>query len=371
MTTVEKSRTFASLFEKKPDANTSAISEVKYSRPWENSSLKKTNLISQSQGENSSLKKTNLISQGENSSPDRMILISQEDNQTDLFPEEPKRVNFNVPVKNINVPEPNSLEAFIRHLKNELNKRSNLDDPEFNRFKEKFKIATTTKNDDLNWNTMMDKLSAVARDIDTKYKNRDYLGIKQRLIDVFMEIAISWIIIGPTVNSGPGISNLNFTMSRIDQFNKKPTIIQMVNSFLNVLPKKMDCINDIKTYVDNLDVLHEKLINEKIELESKSEILKKNVKTLEKDISKIEYSSNKKRELVKMKDDLNKNSQSLNEIQEQIENKNSNIQRAISAKKDANERIGNFASEGFGHINFSYFLHDDWFPKLDYHILRK
>ncbi|MEM3063048.1 MAG: hypothetical protein QW303_05855 [Nitrososphaerota archaeon] len=204
------------------------------------------------------------------------------------------------------------------------------------------------------WNVLMDFMLEKMKEIDDKYKSYNYFGLKERLLNEIVNISLSYIVIGPDANQGNGIDNLNgLTLNFI---NVKPTIRDKIRHFLHILPAKMQIISENTREIMELDAEHAKLLNEKNNIISQNEILKRTIKSMEHDRKKCV-------------DDLDKIRNHISETNSKIQKIEEMITNIISKKNAANHYIHDIVIKIFSITNFSYFMHDDWFPQMDHNLL--
>jgi len=259
----------------------------------------------------------------------------------------------------------NSLAHIIHNLKEKINIKAterisadfcNEDNQRMHKFQKKFMEL----RDD--WNILVDLILVEVGKLDTMCITDDFFGFKEILSHYFLNIALSYIIIGPETSCGPGIDNLQ-TNKIIN--NNKPTIRQKIKAFLVKLEPVMNNIS--KEYEKNkiLDKQHSQHLHTMENTNALIQTLKSTIKIQEKEI----LTQKDKDTMKAMQENLKKNKQSLVKAFDQQKITEKEIETAITNKKYNKEKINKEFYSLSLYLHFSYFLHDDWCCSLDHGLL--
>lgn len=285
----------------------------------------------------------------------------------------------------------NSLVYYITNLKNEITIRGQEEihfdiGPDvnlLNKFQKKFTEVRKS------WNNLMDLLIKIFDDIDKKYKQHNYFGLRERLVHEILNISLSYIIIGGSCISGSGIDNFNgtnlnllFKTTRfatndkgpLEEFvsmdvmlDDKPTISTKIIRFLKVFPESMENISKYSMEISRMNNQHTDYLREQANNESQIENTRKTIKLQEKEIEKTKDLESKNA----VKENLATNKKFLNNYiakQKELEN---NILETINKKAEHQNSIRLIIVQTFNVLNFSYFMHNDYFPALDNGLIQK
>lgn len=264
-----------------------------------------------------------------------------------------------------------SLEYHISDIRKKINELSKRDVNNFThdtksvkKFQEKFIDASKS------WNIMMDSLVSSFKKIDELYKNqiykgKYYLGLRDRLMQTITNIAVSFIMIGEKTTQGPGISNMSNYLrgTRVNLSLNKPIGVR-INNFLKVLPESLETISPYCTEIEKLVKNRVVLLDEKSSLESQIENLKKIIKTQVSNLGKL---ANTDKDTAKaMQDNLAENQKSLLQKIAECEMKATKETEVVKLISKHEETISAAILQTFDVIDFSYFMHNDYFTQLDY-----
>lgn len=260
-----------------------------------------------------------------------------------------------------------SLTEIVSQMKNEIEKRgtastTNLESVDSNNmrnFRNKFKTSYDS------WNSLMDYILKTTKQIDDTYAIKDYLGLKDRILQTISNISLSLIILGENAVGGAGIDNLYeqviISNDNNNVANKTTTVKTKIKAFLSTLLKQMEIISKTNETVSKLNDIQSNFLRQQGELSSKIETLKKTIKEQQKNTNIEE------KEMIKV--NLAQNQTNLNKYLSDFEENNKKIKTAISQKDRSRQIINDVLNQTFGIIDFSYFMHDDWCPSLDYRLL--
>lgn len=279
--------------------------------------------------------------------------------------------NTNTNIKHI---EENSLAGFANHLKKKIVQRatspidSALDALDTTLFK---KFQQSYENVKIDWTILMKNIISKMDYIDQCYKKYNYFGYKSTFLHYILNISLSFIIIGPNATNGSGIDNLDGT-SLLHYFINDSTkenstsIKDLISNFLTCLPSNTYFISEEYKTLTKLCKVHETLLNELSTNVSQIESLKKTIKALEKALVTPDKSDKKITQNIKEK--ITIASKSLINLQNKntfLETKNSDTIVAKSKKKkEIYEKIKSMNNS----LHFSYFMHKDWCPQIDFHL---
>ncbi|XWV26934.1 hypothetical protein QJ857_gp0115 [Tupanvirus soda lake] len=311
-----------------------------------------------------------------------MIIGAQTDtahiNNTDAFTfAETRGHNDRKWIRAISVPkyDKNSLAALVEYIRNQIIERATTPIPKdlhpddietMLKFQSKYAKVSS------DWLAMMDKMLKKFEEIDSKYMMDDYFGFKQNLSHHISNISLSFIVIGGESKFGNGIDNLQGPapikplMSKEDEA-KIPNIRDRIRAFFSLLPKVMESISVIHKEILQLDKEHSECLQNEAAATSLIQTLRNNIKLQEKDLTK----DLDKEEKQALQESLIENKKSLKQAifnQDFYEKK---IKEKIALKKEKNDKIRMDFYKLSVYLNFSYFMHDDWCPPLDYGLIPK
>ncbi len=267
--------------------------------------------------------------------------------------------------------EKNSMAYIVSYFQREIYERAtknifeNLHPNDINamkNFQEKFSKVSGV------WKGLMDFMMKKFSEIDAVHIYNDYYGYKDILTSHILNMSLSFIIIGGDTYCGDGIDNFILYKENIketsDTNTAKQTIREKIKKFLLHLPTVMNKISGVHNEILNFNREHSNCLENVEYATSLIQTLKTHIKKQQDEITRC--NKNKIREL---QESLDENKESL---QQAIFNKNlheKKIQEIIDKKNMKNSLIKEYFNELSRSLNFSYFMHDDWCPPLEYEIM--
>ena len=216
------------------------------------------------------------------------------------------------------------------------------------------------------WLKFMDVLQNLATELDTKYESKNYLGYKDYMKTDFLNIAVSFFIIGPESRSGNGINNLNGPgpIFIIDD-SSKPTVRMHIESYFDAIMPTFEKIHDNQKSIMIFDSEHGKYkrqldtINSNIGACQGS--LKKQTKDLEKLVedNQVEMARNSIKQIKKTLREYLDKKKVLEDKIDVIINKKKEIQNLIFREYDVFRNL----------LHFCYFFHEDYCSSIDSKLL--
>lgn len=288
----------------------------------------------------------------------------------------------------------NTLAYFALQLKAEIERRATIktDQPAAVTFQEKFSKCR------LHWSVLMEHIIDKMDKVDYQYKNYDYCGMKLKLQHIILNISLSYIIIGADTKSGSGIfydaeKNKRMLIINPDEMAQKNDLGLWNRFYLLTVKDKIDNFF-IKLTDDRVGLMHllAQYQNALAETEARYQENIDHMRALEVDNSRLvrliatetETFNEQKKQLRNMEEgalaidlrrvmdvakaDIAKNKLLHTECEEKMSKCSATIDRAAQEIKQANMQIHNAIEEAMVIIDFSYFLHDDYYPALDAHI---
>ncbi|XWV25597.1 hypothetical protein QJ856_gp0157 [Tupanvirus deep ocean] len=280
-------------------------------------------------------------------------------------------------VRAVTIPkyDKNSLAALVEYIKKQIIERGTTPIPKDlhpSDVESMLKFQSKYANVSTDWLAMMDKMLKKFEEIDSKYMTDDYFGLKQILSHYISNISLSFIVIGGETKFGNGIDNLQGPapikrlMSKEEEA-KIPNIRDRIRAFFSLLPKVMESISIVHKEILQLDKEHSECLQNEAAATSLIQTLRNNIKLQEKDLTK----DLDKEEKQAIQESINENKNSLKQAifnQDFYEKK---IKEKIASKKEKNDKIRTDFHKLSLYLNFSYFMHDDWCPALDYGLFPK
>lgn len=226
------------------------------------------------------------------------------------------------------------------------------------------------------WNELVNRMLKTFEEIDHVYKHDAYCGLKPRLESAIIRIMFSYIIIGPEVNYGKGIDNYNggeiLNIDHVQRHNG-PSIHKMIVTFFIMLPKQIETICNLRRKIREYEHKKRELEEELDNLDKKIETLGKTIEKQKNDTEKIKDEDVKKLMIENLEKNvkiLKMDKKRLNEIKNGLDNSDDIDKLGLNSvdKKitDSNSAIIGSIRSLFDTLKFSYMMHDDWYPQMDY-----
>lgn len=267
----------------------------------------------------------------------------------------------------------NSLTHIISTMVDTIEERSRnkfhgnlgLDDHKFENFQFKFNRVY------FSWKLLINKIIELVNDIDAKYKKYKYFGLYEQLINTFLNIIVSYIIIGPNNNSKLDINAPNL-ISRTEMDPYKYTtsnfvIEKKIEIFLHNLPIKLELICEFHKAIKELGENYLILIKLRDKTILDIENLNKIIKTQTIDSKKEQNVEFKK----VIQQNLEENKKIIRDKKKLLNDTNNKINKILDEKNKSTNSIIFAVSQTFEIIDFNYFMYDDWYPYLDYKLVQK
>lgn len=277
-----------------------------------------------------------------------------------------------------NIYDKNSMAFVIEHIREEITKRSKKPIPDdydptnaatLMLFKSKYESSREE------WHKMMDTLLNTFINFDSMYMAKNYMDYRNKFIYYILNIALSFIVIGKDSCSGDGIDNLEgyrlpryappSTKSASNVSCIKLSISQKINAFLRELKKALGDICNETSKSKRMEKEYAEYIKTTTIIQTSIPPLKKNIETLKSSIPMI----NDPKHLKEVQDTIISTRAAVKQHffnQSVCEEKMKEIQIRLIDSQNAIKRI--FAQLD-SILSFSYFVHNDYGPILDYAIL--
>lgn len=221
------------------------------------------------------------------------------------------------------------------------------------------------------WNNLMSIILNTTKTMDKKYLQYAYYNaIHNELMLTILNITLSYIIIGPDARSGPGIDNID----RYDyckyvtqiELSKRMTVEQSINSFIHALTINLDkiftnslIINDIHDdHLEHFIAHKKKIIPEIHQLEQTIQAQSNRINS----ITDVDMTNAIMKDTSRHKELLQHAKDELSMLNTKIDKFKADIDKYQSEIMSIKYRL-------FKNINFCYFMHDDWYPSLEYELL--
>jgi len=288
---------------------------------------------------------------------------------------------WNTPLKidkDIKQIDPNSLVAFTIRIHKEISNRAKRNDfydihhdlEKEVRFQERF-----VKYED-SWNKLVEKMIKIASNFDAKYSIKlEFFDLMRKVKHDFSNILLSFIVIGPETKEGSGFNETK-------DFTK--TVSERIDDYLNSLPKTLLDIKEFNKQLEINKVEHLSLIKERNDVKERLEEYKLKIKNCKKNIEKLKsiivdlkkrnssyLEIEKKSEEIKtLECQIELDELNLKEIEEDLENVEKKIDSIVNSIDFYKKEIKNAYSNLLKKLNFEYFIHEDWFPSLDFRLTK-
>ena len=264
----------------------------------------------------------------------------------------------------------NGLAAFVEQLKEKLIKKFKnpidediyySDTPHMIQIQSKFNATYES------WLKFMNVLQTLATELDTKYESKNYLGYKSQLIMEFLNIAISFFIIGIESKYGSGIDNRHGPGPIIfDVHNPlKPTVKMSIESYFEAIIPTFEKIAENQKFVLAIDSQYEM---HKRQLDA----INSNIGTCEGSIAKQTKNLEKfteENEIQMTKNSISQIKQTLKGYLDKKKILDDKINKFINDKKVIQNSIHKDHKSLSDLLCFNYFLHEDYYAGLDSGIL--
>lgn len=287
--------------------------------------------------------------------PENPIVVTQDISR--VITERPER-KWIKPLMVSNNHDKNSLTFIFTDIKKQITNKKNIV-PEtktesINIFQQKLEKSFIA------WNSMTDFILKKILELDNKYLSDNFFGFRDLLIYNIMNILLSFIIIGADTKTGKGIDNLNGPCPLIlESNNNQLTVKQQIILFLKMLPTVMEQINQTNKQILKLEKNRTLYLQENNSIDLSIQIQKDE---LNKQIANARVVIKNKVIVSPHLTQKNDTIENLLDTKKNIENK---IQNIVNKKTQLKNKINEKFSSLTDCIQFSYFMHDDWFPSLD------
>lgn len=236
----------------------------------------------------------------------------------------------------------------------------------FNKFREKFLCEKQS------WEQMMDKLLQVALYSDKL--NLDNIGIKEMLKIDFVNIILSWILIGHSSRGGRGVSGIDNIDGVIKSIpNNSPSIEDYVNEFISQLPIVLDKIVMYQKEIKKLDDEQKRMMIKENKRKNLTDLLLANIRVQEKELDKMETSvgSSNNDIIENLRENLEDGRSALLQATNDIKEIQENIKEKIKEKTQKFQSIWQEYEKIRTDTKFTYFMQKNWFPWIDYGLYRE
>lgn len=215
------------------------------------------------------------------------------------------------------------------------------------RFQEKYK-QIKIKWDELTL-YIIDKMNI----LDKRYKDANYFGLKDMIINTIADVLMSYIILDETKQQDlPYTYGKRNSICEID----KNSMEFKIKNFIDTLLNKFEIIEQLNIEMNNVNILYSEYLNTSQKKKLEIEHIENNIKQLKKDNKTQDTTLNK---------EINNNETLLLEKNNELNNINEKLNKIVEITNKTTKNIDKVKSEIFKIIDFNYFMHDDWCPQLD------